>query len=105
MDALRLPRRLGVLLWKVVLLFVYAEDCRAQCGKDCRAYCCNGSTPHCCSYYAYIGSILSFPQDVTEDFPNLFTQEPAYNSGITSYTKLQGMDIYAFTCQSPCFCI
>uniref|UniRef100_A0A8I5ZXB2 Cysteine and tyrosine-rich protein 1 n=1 Tax=Rattus norvegicus TaxID=10116 RepID=A0A8I5ZXB2_RAT len=64
MDALRLPRRLGVLLWKVVLLFVYAEDCRAQCGKDCRAYCCNGSTPHCCSYYAYIGSILSLKMGI-----------------------------------------
>lgn len=59
MDALRLPRRLGVLLLKVVLLFVYAEDCCAQCGKDCRTYCCDGSTPYCCSYYTYIGNILS----------------------------------------------
>ncbi|GAB1300397.1 Cysteine and tyrosine-rich protein 1 [Apodemus speciosus] len=59
MDALRLPRRPGVLLPKLVLLFVYAEDCLAQCGKECRSYCCDGSTPYCCSYYAYIGNILS----------------------------------------------
>ncbi|XP_041534544.1 cysteine and tyrosine-rich protein 1 isoform X3 [Microtus oregoni] len=59
MDVLRLPRRPGVLLPKLVLLFVYAEDCLAQCGKDCRSYCCDGSTPYCCSYYAYIGNILS----------------------------------------------
>ncbi|XP_057621708.1 cysteine and tyrosine-rich protein 1 isoform X1 [Chionomys nivalis] len=59
MDMLRLPRRPGVLLPKLVLLFVCAEDCLAQCGKDCRSYCCDGSTPYCCSYYAYIGNILS----------------------------------------------
>uniref|UniRef100_A0A287DAM5 Cysteine and tyrosine-rich protein 1 n=2 Tax=Ictidomys tridecemlineatus TaxID=43179 RepID=A0A287DAM5_ICTTR len=59
MDALRLPGHPGVLLPKLVLLFVYAEDCLAQCGKDCRSYCCDGTTPYCCSYYAYIGNILS----------------------------------------------
>ncbi|CAO2632240.1 Cysteine and tyrosine-rich protein 1 [Lemmus lemmus] len=59
MDMLRLPQRPGVLLPKLVLLFVCAEDCLAQCGKDCRSYCCDGSTPYCCSYYAYIGNILS----------------------------------------------
>ncbi|XP_027784802.2 cysteine and tyrosine-rich protein 1 [Marmota flaviventris] len=59
MDALRLPGHPGVLLPKLVLLLVYAEDCLAQCGKDCRSYCCDGTTPYCCSYYAYIGNILS----------------------------------------------
>ncbi|EDK98322.1 cysteine and tyrosine-rich protein 1, partial [Mus musculus] len=59
MDALRLPRRPGVLLPKLILLFVYAGDCLAQCGKECHSYCCDGSTPYCCSYYAYIGNILS----------------------------------------------
>ncbi|GAB5576329.1 cysteine and tyrosine-rich protein 1 [Prionailurus iriomotensis] len=59
MDALRLPGGPGILLPKLVLLFVYAEDCLAQCGKDCRSYCCDGATPYCCSYYAYIGNILS----------------------------------------------
>ncbi|XP_070951629.1 cysteine and tyrosine-rich protein 1 isoform X2 [Macaca nemestrina] len=59
MDAPRLPVRPGVLLPKLVLLFVYADDCLAQCGKDCKSYCCDGTTPYCCSYYAYIGNILS----------------------------------------------
>ncbi|XP_047651050.1 cysteine and tyrosine-rich protein 1 [Phacochoerus africanus] len=59
MDARRLPGCPGVLLPKLVLLFVYAEDCLAQCGKDCKSYCCDGTTPYCCSYYAYIGNILS----------------------------------------------
>ncbi|XP_059133214.1 cysteine and tyrosine-rich protein 1 [Peromyscus eremicus] len=59
MDALRLPRHPGVLLPKLVLLFVYTENCLAQCGKECRSYCCDGSAPYCCSYYAYIGNILS----------------------------------------------
>lgn len=59
MDARRLPGCPGILLPKLVLLFVYAEDCLAQCGKDCRSYCCDGTTPYCCSYYAYIGNILS----------------------------------------------
>ncbi|XP_036731141.1 cysteine and tyrosine-rich protein 1 [Manis pentadactyla] len=59
MDARRLPGCPGILLPKLVLLFVYAEDCLAQCGKDCRAYCCDGNAPYCCSYYAYIGNILS----------------------------------------------
>ncbi|XP_027439560.1 cysteine and tyrosine-rich protein 1 isoform X3 [Zalophus californianus] len=61
MDARRLPGCPGILLPKLVLLFVYAEDCLAQCGKDCRSYCCDGTTPYCCSYYAYIGNILSLP--------------------------------------------
>uniref|UniRef100_A0A8C6APX9 Cysteine and tyrosine-rich protein 1 n=1 Tax=Monodon monoceros TaxID=40151 RepID=A0A8C6APX9_MONMO len=59
MDARRVPGCPGVLLPKLVLLFVYAEDCLAQCGKDCKSYCCDGTTPYCCSYYAYIGNILS----------------------------------------------
>ncbi|XP_069886621.1 cysteine and tyrosine-rich protein 1 isoform X1 [Dipodomys merriami] len=59
MDTQRLPGRPGVLLPKLVLLFVYADDCLAQCGKDCRSYCCDGHTPYCCSYYAYIGNVLS----------------------------------------------
>ncbi|XP_048202322.1 cysteine and tyrosine-rich protein 1 isoform X2 [Perognathus longimembris pacificus] len=59
MDLQRPPGRPGVLLPKLVLLFVYADDCVAQCGKDCRSYCCDGHTPYCCSYYAYIGNILS----------------------------------------------
>ncbi|XP_063515789.1 cysteine and tyrosine-rich protein 1 isoform X2 [Pongo pygmaeus] len=59
MDAPRLPVSPGVLLPKLVLLFVYADDCLAQCGKDCKSYCCDGTTPYCCSYYAYIGNILS----------------------------------------------
>nr|XP_037846580.1 cysteine and tyrosine-rich protein 1 isoform X2 [Chlorocebus sabaeus] len=59
MDAPRLPVRPGVLLPKLVLLFVYADYCLAQCGKDCKSYCCDGTTPYCCSYYAYIGNILS----------------------------------------------
>ncbi|KAM5278073.1 cysteine and tyrosine-rich protein 1 [Hipposideros larvatus] len=59
MDARRLPVCPGVLLSKLVLFFVYADDCLAQCGKDCRSYCCDGTTPYCCSYYAYIGNILS----------------------------------------------
>ncbi|KAK2504776.1 hypothetical protein MC885_012016, partial [Smutsia gigantea] len=58
MDARRLPGCPGILLPKLVLLFVYADDCLAQCGKDCRAYCCDGNAPYCCSYYAYIGNIL-----------------------------------------------
>uniref|UniRef100_A0A8B9VZ73 Cysteine and tyrosine-rich protein 1 n=1 Tax=Bos mutus grunniens TaxID=30521 RepID=A0A8B9VZ73_BOSMU len=59
MDARRVPGCPGVLLPKLVLLFVCAEDCLAQCGKDCKSYCCDGTTPYCCSYYAYIGNILS----------------------------------------------
>ncbi|XP_011356543.2 LOW QUALITY PROTEIN: cysteine and tyrosine-rich protein 1 [Pteropus vampyrus] len=59
MDARRLRVCPGVLLPKLVLLFVYADDCLAQCDKDCRSYCCDGTTPYCCSYYAYIGNILS----------------------------------------------
>ncbi|KAM5335270.1 cysteine and tyrosine-rich protein 1 [Glossophaga mutica] len=59
MDTRRLLRGPGVLLPKLVLLFIYADDCLAQCGKDCRSYCCDGTTPYCCSYYAYIGNILS----------------------------------------------
>ncbi|XP_019585430.1 cysteine and tyrosine-rich protein 1 isoform X2 [Rhinolophus sinicus] len=59
MDARKLPVCPGVLLSKLVLLFVYADDCLAQCGNDCRSYCCDGTTPYCCSYYAYIGNILS----------------------------------------------
>ncbi|XP_070108202.1 cysteine and tyrosine-rich protein 1 isoform X2 [Equus przewalskii] len=59
MDARRLPGCPVVLLPKLVLLFVYADNCLAQCGKDCRSYCCDGTTPYCCSYYAYIGNILS----------------------------------------------
>ncbi|EMP25461.1 Cysteine and tyrosine-rich protein 1 [Chelonia mydas] len=49
----------GDLLPKLVLLFVLAEDCLAQCDNDCKAYCCDGTTPYCCSYYAYIGNVLS----------------------------------------------
>ncbi|KAL2805304.1 cysteine and tyrosine-rich protein 1 isoform 1 precursor, partial [Daubentonia madagascariensis] len=59
MDTPRLPGCPGVLLSKLLLLFVYADNCLAQCGKDCRSYCCDGTTPYCCSYYAYIGNILS----------------------------------------------
>ncbi|XP_073219153.1 cysteine and tyrosine-rich protein 1 isoform X2 [Lepidochelys kempii] len=49
----------GDLLPKLVLLFVLAEDCLAQCDNDCKAYCCDGTIPYCCSYYAYIGNVLS----------------------------------------------
>ncbi|XP_037688972.1 cysteine and tyrosine-rich protein 1 isoform X1 [Choloepus didactylus] len=59
MDAPGLPGRPGVSLPKLILLFIYADNCLAQCGKDCRSYCCDGTTPYCCSYYAYIGNILS----------------------------------------------
>ncbi|XP_010588640.3 cysteine and tyrosine-rich protein 1 [Loxodonta africana] len=59
MDAPRLPGRSGILLSKLILLFVYADGCLAQCGKDCTAYCCHGTAPYCCPYYAYIGNILS----------------------------------------------
>ncbi|XP_002716820.3 cysteine and tyrosine-rich protein 1 [Oryctolagus cuniculus] len=59
MEGSRLPGRPGVFLPKLALLFIYADDCLAQCGKDCRSYCCDGTTPYCCSYYAYIGNILS----------------------------------------------
>ncbi|KAG6934512.1 cysteine and tyrosine rich 1, partial [Chelydra serpentina] len=57
------PERRGqgdlLLLPKLVLLFVFAEDCLAQCDNECKAYCCDGTTPYCCSYYAYIGNVLS----------------------------------------------
>ncbi|EPQ16681.1 Cysteine and tyrosine-rich protein 1 [Myotis brandtii] len=62
MDARRLPGGPGLLLPKLVLLSVLADNCLAQCGKDCRSYCCDGTTPYCCSYYAYIGNILSEAQ-------------------------------------------
>uniref|UniRef100_A0A8C9G7X2 Cysteine and tyrosine-rich protein 1 n=1 Tax=Pavo cristatus TaxID=9049 RepID=A0A8C9G7X2_PAVCR len=43
----------------LLLLFLLAEDCLAQCDNDCKAYCCDGTAPYCCSYYAYIGNVLS----------------------------------------------
>uniref|UniRef100_A0A8I3P357 Cysteine and tyrosine-rich protein 1 n=1 Tax=Canis lupus familiaris TaxID=9615 RepID=A0A8I3P357_CANLF len=75
MDARRLPGCPGILLPKLVLLFVCAEDCLAQCGKDCRSYCCDGTTPYCCSYYAYIGNILSGVLRVQKEREN-FKQTP-----------------------------